>query len=68
MDFTVYENMVLKNYRKAPFSKGNRLDFDAIRKFTRELVEKFDVRPTNIHLLARALSGGNQQKVIIASR
>lgn len=66
MDFTVYENMVLENYRKAPFSKGNRLDFDAIRKFTHELVEKFDVRPTNIHLLARALSGGNQQKVIIA--
>lgn len=66
MDFTVYENMVLENYRKEPFSKKNRLNFEAIREFTRELVEKFDVRPTNINLLARALSGGNQQKVIIA--
>ena len=66
MDFTMYENMVLENYRIAPFSKKKRLDFDAIKKFTHELVEKFDVRPINIHLLARALSGGNQQKVIIA--
>lgn len=66
MDFTVYENMVLENYRIAPFAKKNRLNFEAIKKFTRELVDKFDVRPTNINLLARALSGGNQQKVIIA--
>lgn len=66
MDFTMYENMVLENYRIAPFSKRKRLDFDAIKKFTRELVEKFDVRPTNINLPARSLSGGNQQKVIIA--
>lgn len=66
MDFTVYENMVLENYRIAPFSQKHRLDFEAIKRYTRELVERFDVRPTNINLLARALSGGNQQKVIIA--
>ncbi|WXR61621.1 ABC transporter ATP-binding protein [Peptostreptococcaceae bacterium AGR-M142] len=66
LDFTVAENMVLENYRKKEFSKGFRLLEDNIRNFADKLVEKFDVRPTNINLKARALSGGNQQKVIIA--
>lgn len=66
LDFTVAENMVLENYRKKEFSKGFRLLEENIRNFADKLVEKFDVRPTNINLKARALSGGNQQKVIIA--
>jgi len=66
LDFNVYENLILENYRKEPFSKNNRLDFDHIHRFARELVDKFDVRPTNINMRAGALSGGNQQKVIIA--
>jgi len=66
LDFPIYENMVLENYNKAPFAKGMWLDFDKIKEFATELVEKFDVRPANIHVKARALSGGNQQKVIIA--
>ncbi|KXG78879.1 Galactose/methyl galactoside import ATP-binding protein MglA [Thermotalea metallivorans] len=66
LDFTVAENMVLENYRKEPFSKGIRLNYDKIRSFAEELMEKFDVRPRNKELKARALSGGNQQKVIIA--
>lgn len=66
LDFTVYENMVIENYQIEPFAKRGRLDFDKIKSFAHELVEKFDVRPTNIDLRAGALSGGNQQKVIIA--
>lgn len=66
LDFTIYENMVLENYQVEPFAKKGRLDFDKIKSFSHELVEKFDVRPTNIDLRAGALSGGNQQKVIIA--
>ncbi|MCT4585217.1 MAG: ABC transporter ATP-binding protein [Peptostreptococcaceae bacterium] len=66
LDFTVAENMVLENYRKKEFSKGFRLLEENIKNFADKLVEKFDVRPTNINLKARALSGGNQQKVIIA--
>jgi len=66
LDFTVYENLVLENYKNEPFAKKGRLDFDKIKSFSNELIEKFDVRPTNIDLRAAALSGGNQQKVIIA--
>ena len=66
LDFTIAENMILENYRKEPFSKGIRLNFPQIHSFAEELMEKFDVRPRNRELKARSLSGGNQQKVIIA--
>ncbi|AOT73286.1 ABC transporter ATP-binding protein [Geosporobacter ferrireducens] len=66
LDFTIAENMVLENYRKEPFSKGIRLNFSEIYAFAENLMEKFDVRPRNKALKARSLSGGNQQKVIIA--
>ncbi|WP_079412227.1 ABC transporter ATP-binding protein [Alkalithermobacter paradoxus] len=66
LDFTVAENMILENYAKPQFSKGFRLLEDNINKFAKELIEKFDIRPTDESLKARALSGGNQQKIIIA--
>lgn len=66
LDFTVAENMVLQNYNKPRFAGKGKLNEKNIRSFARELIEKFDVRPTNEQLKARALSGGNQQKVIIA--
>ncbi|WP_313018941.1 ABC transporter ATP-binding protein [Acetoanaerobium noterae] len=66
LDFTVSENMILQNYKKERFSKNGRLLDSNIRQFADELINKFDVRPQNNALKARALSGGNQQKVIIA--
>ncbi len=66
MDFSVKENFVLQTHSSQPFSKKGFLNYDEINKFARKLVEKFDVRPTNIDKDARDLSGGNQQKVIIA--
>ncbi|TCS83008.1 nucleoside ABC transporter ATP-binding protein [Tepidibacillus fermentans] len=66
LDFTVAENMVLENYSKVPFSKNGILDYNKIKEFAKELIHKFDVRPTDENVRARALSGGNQQKVIIA--
>ncbi|CAH2212338.1 guanosine ABC transporter (ATP-binding protein) [Tepidibacter aestuarii] len=66
LDFTVAENMVLENYAKPQFSKGFRLLEDNIKSFAKELIAKFDVRPEDETLKARALSGGNQQKIIIA--
>ncbi|WP_072725187.1 ABC transporter ATP-binding protein [Tepidibacter thalassicus] len=66
LDFTVAENMVLENYSKPQFSKGFRLLEENIRNFARDLISKFDVRPADETLKARALSGGNQQKIIIA--
>ncbi|MQN02012.1 MAG: ABC transporter ATP-binding protein [Lachnospiraceae bacterium] len=67
MDFTVEENMILQNYAKPEFSKHGILNRDAIAKFTDKLIDKFDIRPKGCgKRLARQLSGGNQQKVIIA--
>ncbi len=66
MDFTVAENMILENYNKEPFAKNGILDYLNIKNFAKDLIEKFDVRPKNEILKARSLSGGNQQKVIIA--
>lgn len=66
LDFTVAENMVLENYAKPEFSKGFRLTQENIKKFARDLIDKFDVRPADETLKARSLSGGNQQKIIIA--
>ncbi len=67
MDFTVAENMILQNYDKPQFSKHGILNRSAISKFTNQLIDKFDIRPRGCeNRLARQLSGGNQQKVIIA--
>lgn len=66
LDFTIYENMILENYGKEPFSQKGILNYPKIKEFTRELIEKFDIRPQDEEIKARSLSGGNQQKVIIA--
>ena len=66
LEFTVAENMILENYHKLPFSNKGRLNHYEINQFSDRLIEKFDVRPKNHDQFAGALSGGNQQKVIIA--
>ena len=65
LDFTVAENTVLQNYKDPRFSKNGILNKAAIEKYADEIIERFDVRPTNHSVKSRALSGGNQQKVII---
>lgn len=66
LDFTVAENMILENYYKEPFSSKGILNHKEILNFTEELMDKFDVRPRKPMHLAKELSGGNQQKVIIS--
>lgn len=66
LDFTVEENMVLKDYKTDAFSDKGRIRHKAVHEHAENLSERFDVRPRNPELLARALSGGNQQKVILA--
>ncbi len=66
LDFSVAENMILENYYREPFSKKGILNHPEIESFAKRLIKKFDVRPTNPEYLAGELSGGNQQKVIIA--
>jgi simple sugar transport system ATP-binding protein len=64
--FTLAENFVLKTSRTSPFSKAGWLLRRAIRRFAQERIEAFDVRPPNSEISASSLSGGNQQKVIVA--
>jgi len=66
MDFTVAENSVLEKYRVAPYSKHGMLNRREIQKFAKGLIRDYDVRPEDCaNHLARGLSGGNQQKIII---
>jgi ABC-type uncharacterized transport system ATPase subunit len=66
MNFTVTENMVLDSYYDPPYSKGIVMDWDAAEGATKQLVRDFDVRTPGISIPASNLSGGNQQKVIVA--
>lgn len=66
MAYTVADNMVLNNYYQAPYASGPIMHQEAIDAHGTELVEEFDVRTPGIHTVARTLSGGNKQKVIVA--
>ena len=64
--FTVAENAVLDSYYDAPFSRGILMDWGKTREVARELVDQYDVRTPSIEVKAGNLSGGNQQKLIVA--
>jgi ABC-type uncharacterized transport system ATPase subunit len=65
-DFSVAENLVLDVYDRPPFASGVALNLDAIGANARTLVNEYDVRTPSPAQRVGALSGGNQQKVIIA--
>lgn len=65
LDFSMSENIVLQTYYQKPFSKNGVLNHTAINQKAKTLIEEYDVRTPSIQTLARALSGGNQQKAII---
>ncbi|MCM3738989.1 ABC transporter ATP-binding protein [Oceanobacillus luteolus] len=66
LDYTIGENIVLQTYYQKPYSKNTILNHDAIYKKAEELIAMYDVRTPSAFTPARALSGGNQQKAIIA--
>ena len=64
LDYSIADNLVLglqTDYTKRGILNGSRIDENA-----RQRIESFDIRPPSADLPARALSGGNQQKVVIA--
>jgi general nucleoside transport system ATP-binding protein len=65
-EFTVAENLVLDIYDRPPFGKGLVLNPDAISAAARERIAQFDVRTSSADAVVSTLSGGNQQKVIVA--
>ena len=66
LDFTVMENMVLDSYYDLPYSKGITMDWGEARRSAERLVEEYDVRTPGVDVPVSNLSGGNQQKVIVA--
>lgn len=66
MEFTVGENIVIGRHTRLPFAKGIVMQKKVIRERAKNLGEKFDIRPNSPNLKVKFLSGGNQQKVIIA--
>jgi len=62
----VQDNLVLNTYYQKPFARGIVLQPDVIRKNASELVKTFDIRTPGITAITGGLSGGNQQKVIVA--
>ena len=65
-DFTIAENLMLDGSYGAPFAKGFQIDFAARDRIADELIEEFDIRTPSATTLAKQLSGGNQQKVVVA--
>ena len=66
LDYTMEDNMVLKAYKKAPFSKNGLINRAKIREYANKIIETFDVRSgEGGQSIARSLSGGNQQKGVI---
>ena len=64
--FSVAENLVLDLYDQPPFSRGLSLNLGKIAENARQRVEEFDIRTPGIETAGGNLSGGNQQKVVIA--
>jgi len=65
-DFTIAENLILDVYDESPYSRGGALDWNTIHRTAEKRVDEFDIRASSIHIPAKTLSGGNQQKVIVA--
>ena len=66
VEHSLAENMILGYHYKKPFSKNKIMNYPEIHKHSLKLIEEFDVRTPNENVTAKSLSGGNQQKVIIA--
>jgi general nucleoside transport system ATP-binding protein len=63
---TIAENYILDTYHREPYSKHGVFDLKAVNENAAKGVKDFDIRTPSIQTLAAALSGGNQQKVVVA--
>jgi simple sugar transport system ATP-binding protein len=65
-EFTIAENLMLNGSYGKPFAKGVAIDFASRDRIAGELIKSFDVRTPSASTQAQKLSGGNQQKVVVA--
>jgi general nucleoside transport system ATP-binding protein len=66
LEMSVWENLVLGRADRGQFGTWWRLAIKTIKEYTQTMVQEFDVRLGSIDLAIRSLSGGNQQKIILA--
>ena len=66
LPYPVKDNLVLNTFYLPPFAKGIMLEEDAIRENAEQLIQSFDIRTPSSETPVGSLSGGNQQKVIVA--
>jgi ABC-type uncharacterized transport system ATPase subunit len=65
-DFTVSENLISTHFWESPLSRRTFLNFPVIGQLARKLIADYDIRPPQPAVLAQQMSGGNQQKLILA--
>ncbi|MGB9678761.1 MAG: ABC transporter ATP-binding protein [Thermoanaerobacteraceae bacterium] len=66
LDFSVAENLILREYNTPTYARSGVIQYKKVYENAKIKVQEFDIRPTDYMLKARGLSGGNQQKVILA--
>ncbi len=66
LDLRVSENLIIKDFADPPFTKRGVLQYDVIKKHARKLIGDYDIRTPSSEVQVRHLSGGNQQKVVVA--
>ncbi len=65
-DMDLAGNLILKNYRRPPISRGPVIRWKFVYEFAKKLIQRFNVIAPGVHTKARLLSGGNLQKLILA--
>jgi simple sugar transport system ATP-binding protein len=64
--FPIFDNLILNTYYQPPFARGPEIQFNTVYDYAERVSKEFDVRTPSITLPTQNLSGGNQQKVIVA--
>jgi simple sugar transport system ATP-binding protein len=66
LGFKLSENLIARNFRRRPFSALGLLQQGTIRTYAKGLIQRFDIRTPSAEVATKTLSGGNQQKVVLA--
>ncbi|HET7520808.1 MAG TPA: ABC transporter ATP-binding protein [Candidatus Limnocylindria bacterium] len=66
LSFSVADNLVLNDYYHRPYAEGLRRNDEAVQAYAEEAIRKYDVRTPSAKVSGGTLSGGNQQKVVVA--
>ena len=65
-EFSIEENLMMNRFHEAPFAKNFSLDLAGRHAFAKQTIDEFDIRTASSTVPASKLSGGNQQKVVLA--